>query len=304
MMLIVISLWVAVALFLFIGHVKRQKEITSIIEQSNTFEGVTGSRAVIDSESFDVSYKKKVKDKFKQLKKLLSPNAGLKLIGFFAASSIAVYCVNDWFFMFEYWKVLLALEPILFVMFILKLSGIQAQRFKDNFPDALNILSGALSSGQSIVHAFEYVGTQLDNEVGEEFKKMSERLLIGEDPDDVLARSAASFPYVEYFFFAATIRINLSRGGQLKDVINRINRIMFEARAIEKKKNALTSEARASAKIIAALPVIFIMILKVTSPENYNFVMFEEGGKPIFYYVVVSEAIGFFFIYMILRGVR
>ncbi|MCV5231271.1 type II secretion system F family protein, partial [Escherichia coli] len=105
--------------------------------------------------------------------------------------------------MFEYWKVLLALEPILFVMFILKLSGIQAQRFKDNFPDALNILSGALSSGQSIVHAFEYVGTQLDNEVGEEFKKMSERLLIGEDPDDVLARSAASFPYVEYFFFAA-----------------------------------------------------------------------------------------------------
>ncbi len=304
MTLIVISLWVAVALFLFIGHVKRQKEITSIIEQSNTFEGVTGSRAVIDSESFDVSYKKKVKDKFKQLKKLLSPNAGLKLIGFFAASSIAVYCVNDWFFMFEYWKVLLALEPILFVMFILKLSGIQAQRFKDNFPDALNILSGALSSGQSIVHAFEYVGTQLDNEVGEEFKKMSERLLIGEDPDDVLARSAASFPYVEYFFFAATIRINLSRGGQLKDVINRINRIMFEARAIEKKKNALTSEARASAKIIAALPVIFIMILKVTSPENYNFVMFEEGGKPIFYYVLVSEAIGFFFIYMILRGVR
>ncbi|CAI2329197.1 TPA: type II secretion system F family protein [Vibrio parahaemolyticus] len=304
MMLIVISLWVAVALFLFIGHVKRQKEITSIIEQSNTFEGVTGSRAVIDSESFDVSYKKKVKDKFKQLKKLLSPNAGLKLIGFFAASSIAVYCVNDWFFMFEYWKVLMALEPILFVMFILKLSGIQAQRFKDNFPDALNILSGALSSGQSIVHAFEYVGTQLDNEVGEEFKKMSERLLIGEDPDDVLARSAASFPYVEYFFFAATIRINLSRGGQLKDVINRINRIMFEARAIEKKKNALTSEARASAKIIAALPVIFIMILKVTSPENYNFVMFEEGGKPIFYYVLVSEAIGFFFIYMILRGVR
>ncbi|HGF5117892.1 type II secretion system F family protein [Vibrio parahaemolyticus] len=304
MMLIVISLWVAVALFLFIGHVKRQKELTSIIEQSNTFEGVTGSRAVIDSESFDVSYKKKVKDKFKQLKKLLSPNAGLKLIGFFAASSIAVYCVNDWFFMFEYWKVLLALEPILFVMFILKLSGIQAQRFKDNFPDALNILSGALSSGQSIVHAFEYVGTQLENEVGEEFKKMSERLLIGEDPDDVLARSAASFPYVEYFFFAATIRINLSRGGQLKDVINRINRIMFEARAIEKKKNALTSEARASAKIIAALPVIFIMILKVTSPENYNFVMFEEGGKPIFYYVLVSEAIGFFFIYMILRGVR
>ncbi|MCE9846478.1 pilus assembly protein TadB, partial [Vibrio antiquarius] len=84
MMLIVILLWVVVALFLFIGHSKKQKEITSIIEQSNTFEGVSGSRAVIDSESFDISYRKKIKDKFKQLKKLLSPNAGIKLIGFFA----------------------------------------------------------------------------------------------------------------------------------------------------------------------------------------------------------------------------
>ncbi|MFA0026555.1 type II secretion system F family protein, partial [Vibrio sp. 10N.261.49.A5] len=107
----------------------------------------------------------------------------------------------------------LGLIPILFIMFILKLSGLREKKFKDNFPDALNILSGALSSGQSIVHAFEYVGTQLDNEVGKEFKKMSERLLIGEDPDDVLARSASTFPYVEYFFFASTIRINLSRGG-------------------------------------------------------------------------------------------
>ncbi|MCX9564789.1 type II secretion system F family protein, partial [Vibrio cholerae] len=132
---------------------------------------------------------------------------------------------------------------------------------------------------------------------------MAERLLIGEDPDEVLARSAASFPYVEYFFFASTIRINLSRGGQLKEVINRINRIMFDARAVDKKKNALTSEARSSAKIIAALPVIFLLILKFTSPENYNFVMFEEGGKPIFYYVVISELIGFFCIWMILRGV-
>ncbi|MCQ6493159.1 pilus assembly protein TadB, partial [Vibrio parahaemolyticus] len=80
-----------VELILFIGNVKRQKELTSINEQSNTFEFVTGSRAFIDSESFDVSYKKKVKHNFKNLKKLLSPNAGLKLIGFLAASSISVY---------------------------------------------------------------------------------------------------------------------------------------------------------------------------------------------------------------------
>ncbi|MEZ8200116.1 type II secretion system F family protein [Vibrio splendidus] len=304
MMVMMILAWVVLAIGLAIAHTKKQRQITAIIDESGTFEGVSGSRTVIDSESFDISYKKKLRDKYKQFNKLLNPNAGSKLLLFMSISSVAVYFINDWFLRLEYWKVWLGLIPILFIMFILKLSGLREKKFKDNFPDALNILSGALSSGQSIVHAFEYVGTQLDNEVGKEFKKMSERLLIGEDPDDVLARSASTFPYVEYFFFASTIRINLSRGGQLKNVINRINRIMFEARAIEKKKNALTSEARSSAKIIAALPVVFMFILKLTSPENYQFVMFEEGGKPIFYYVLISEMIGFSLIYMILRSVK
>jgi tight adherence protein B len=169
MMVIMILAWVVLAIGLAIAHTKKQRKITAIIDESGTFEGVSGSRTVIDSESFDISYKKKLKDKYKQFNKLLNPNAGSKILLFFSISSVAVYFINDWFFRLEYWKVWLGIIPILFIMFILKLSGLREKKFKDNFPDALNILSGALSSGQSIVHAFEYVGTQLDNEVGKEF---------------------------------------------------------------------------------------------------------------------------------------
>lgn len=304
MLALLIGAWSLLVMVLVFSHWKKNRKITELIDNSGSFDGVVGVRAVIDSESFNITYKKKIKDKYKQLNKLLYPNGSIKLLLFFSISSTVIYFVNDWFFRQDYIRLWLILEPILIIVFFVKLSAFQAKKFQDNFPDALNILAGALSSGQSIVHAFEYVGTQLDNEVGKEFKKMAERLLIGEDPDGVLARSASTFPYVEYFFFASAIRINLSRGGQLKNVINRINRIMFEARAIDKKKNALTSEARSSAKIIAALPVIFLMILKFTSPENYNYVMFEDAGRPLFYYVLTSELIGFALIYMILRGVK
>ncbi|EEY45999.1 type II secretion system F family protein [Vibrio mimicus] len=295
--------WLALLVYFLLSKRKTNQEITRLIENVGSFEGVKGVKAVIDAERFEESLHVRIKRVAREFTQLLNPNPTLKLLMFFLISAIAVYFINDFFLQQTYWKVLLFLQPLLFVVFIVKLRAHKTAKFQSNFPDALNILSGALSAGQSIVHAFEYVGKQLDNDVGYEFKFMAERLLIGEDPDEVLARSAASFPYVEYFFFASTIRINLSRGGQLKEVINRINRIMFDARAVDKKKNALTSEARSSAKIIAALPVIFLLILKFTSPENYNFVMFEEGGKPIFYYVVISELIGFFCIWMILRGV-
>ncbi|WP_064604976.1 type II secretion system F family protein [Photobacterium sp. J15] len=297
-LLVIISL-----VIFFIIDNKEKKKINSFIEFEGEFEGVKGVKSVIDSEKFDVSFKYKLKQFIKGLKADLAPNATSKILMFCAVSSGSIYVVNYFLLKQDLMRCLLIGMPILFVFFMVKLRQLRHNRFRENFPDALNILSGAISAGQSIVHAFEYVGKQLDNEVGKEFQHMAERLLIGEDADEVLAKSSSTFPYVEYFFFASTIRLNLSRGGQLKDIIAKINRIMFESRALEKKKFALTSEARGSAKIVGFLPVIFLIILRITSPENYNFVMFEEGGRGIFYYVLGSEMLGFFCISLILRGV-
>ncbi|NVD07825.1 type II secretion system F family protein [Vibrio sp. JPW-9-11-11] len=304
MMWVVIVSWLALFIYWLVYRSKKNRELSQIIDMQAEFEGVKGIRSVIDAQQFEKSFKAALWQHYKATVEVFQPNMALKLTLFFSISSVAIYFVNNIFFYQDYLTCLLLIEPILFAVFFIKLKQARATRFKNDFPDALNILSGAVSSGQSIVHAFEYVGKQLDNEVGKEFKYMADRLLIGEDPDDVLERSSATFPYLEYFFFASTIRINLKRGGQLKEVIGRINRLMFDSRAIEKKKNALTSEARASAKIVACLPVIFIIILKFFSPENYNYVMFEPDGKVIFYYVLISELIGFFIIWMILRGVK
>ncbi|OLQ81641.1 pilus assembly protein TadB [Photobacterium proteolyticum] len=302
-------MWLALfpLVILVIGYWWEKKKVSRNIEAHIRLELETAktevTKTVINADKFDDGWKVRIKTKYKNVLSLLSPNPARKIGLFMLIACIALY-ILDVVLINQGIIIIYSIGlPLGFTLFLIKLNQLQASRFKKHFPDALNILSGALSSGQSIIHAFEYVGNQMDNEVGEEFKLMSERLLIGEDPDDVLERSGEKFPYIEYFFFVSTIRINLSRGGQLKEIINRINRIMFEARSIDKKKSALTSEARASAKIIAALPVIFLIILRFTSPENYNFVMFEEGGKPIFYYVLISELIGFICLSLILRGV-
>ncbi|MGF1799050.1 type II secretion system F family protein, partial [Photobacterium swingsii] len=297
------TLLVLIILLLIFFERKNKNKIDSFVEFDGEFEGVKGVRSVIDSNKFDITLAFKVKCFISTIKADLSPNPIKLLLVFSVVSVISIIAANEFIIQQDIVHCLVIGEPLLFLFFMVKIREHRHKRFQSDFPDALNILSGALSAGQSIVHAFDYVGKQLDNEVGREFRFMGERLLIGEDPDDVLLRSSTKFPYIEYFFFAATIRLNLSRGGQLKDIITKINRIMFESRALDKKKFALTSEARGSAKIIAFLPIIFLIILKLTSPENFNFVMYEEGGKPIFYYVLISELLGFFCITMILRGV-
>lgn len=133
---------------------------------------------------------------------------------------------------------------------------------------------------------------------------MGERLQLGESPDNVFRKSCERFPYPSFYFFVITLRANMQRGGQLKDVMARLNRLMFDARAIEKKKFALTAEARMSAKIVAAIPFSVLFALQFTSPENFEFLMFSEAGRPILYYLIVSESLGLFIVWMLMKGAQ
>ncbi|TDM53550.1 type II secretion system F family protein [Aliivibrio fischeri] len=180
----------------------------------------------------------------------------------------------------------------------------EEKQFNERFPDALNMLSSAVSAGESITHAIAFVGKKLEGDVGKEFKIMGERLQLGESPDEVFKKSCVRFPYPAFRFFVITLRANMNRGGQLRDVISRLNRLMFDARAVERKKYALTSEARISAKIVCATPFFFLFILQFLSPENYEFVMFHAEGRPILYYVLISEAIGMLIIWGLLKGTK
>ncbi|MUK63423.1 pilus assembly protein TadB [Aliivibrio fischeri] len=180
----------------------------------------------------------------------------------------------------------------------------EKKQFNERFPDALNMLSSAVSAGESITHAIAFVGKKLEGDVGKEFKIMGERLQLGESPDEVFKKSCIRFPYPAFRFFVITLRANMNRGGQLRDVISRLNRLMFDARAVERKKYALTSEARISAKIVCAMPFFFLFILQFLSPENYEFVMFHAEGRPILYYVLISEAIGMLIIWGLLKGTK
>ena len=176
--------------------------------------------------------------------------------------------------------------------------------FENTFPDALNILMSAVTAGDSLMQAISYVGEVMHNPIGREFKLMGDRLKLGESPEVVLKRSCKNYPYSEFLFFTVTLRANIARGGQLKGVLARLIRVLVDARTLEKKKMAMTSEARISAKIVAAIPLIFMFILNQINPSNVDFVLHDPEGRVVLFYVLGSELIGLFIVWLLVRGVR
>ncbi|GAM58826.1 flp pilus assembly protein tadB [Vibrio ishigakensis] len=67
---------------------------------------------------------------------------------------------------------------------------------------------------------------------------------------------------------------------------------------------AMTSEARISAKIVGAIPFCFMFLLNWISPKDLEFVLFNPDGKWILYYVLISEGIGMFIVWWLVKSIR
>lgn len=176
--------------------------------------------------------------------------------------------------------------------------------FENSFPDALNMMMSAVTAGESLIYSMAYVGDFVNNSVGRELAHVAERLRMGEAYNDVFTRSLRRFPYPSYRFFIISVKANFSRGGELKPLMQRLIRVLVESRSMERKKYALTSEARLSAKIVASFPAIFFVIMHFIAPENADFVLHDPAGRKILWYVLGSEFIGLSIIWWLVRGVK
>lgn len=200
--------------------------------------------------------------------------------------------------------IVFALPVFGFVYMVFWSRSKRRSEFEQLFPDALNIMMSSITAGESVTQSIIYVGKALDNSIGYQFRDMGERLKLGEPVEQVFARANKHFPYPVFLFFTVTVRANISRGGQLKSVMAKLIRVLVDARTMEKKKGAMTSEARLSAKIVGSLPFLFMLLLSYINPKNIDFVLTDESGRYILYYVLISEAIGMFIIWLLIRSVR
>lgn len=294
--------------FLYSSHrVKREKTIDYLNEYARIEQPkISNTRQqLVDMKSLSGrTYIDRMINKWKNLLNLLGKNGPLKIIAFCAVMLIAAKLFNDNFVQINFYYMAAIFLLIGGFVGYSWLQLRQQKAFEETFPVALNMLTSAVSAGESITHAISYVGESLEGRVAEEFNIMGKRLQLGEAPEEVFRKSCVRFPYPTFYFFVITIQANMERGGQLKDIIQRLNRLMFNIRSIEKKKNALTSEARASAKIVGAIPFIFLIMMRFLSPENYEFVMEDSDGRMLLYYMLASEALGLAIIWGLMKSVR
>lgn len=139
--------------------------------------------------------------------------------------------------------------------------------FNAKFPDAIELLVRGLRSGLPVTETLTVVAQEIPGPVGEEFKGIVERIKIGRTMEEALQAAADRLGIPEFNFFTITLAIQRETGGNLAETLSNLADVLRKRAQMKLKIKAMSSESKASAYIVGALPFIVFFLIWWINPE-------------------------------------
>ncbi|AYJ87236.1 pilus assembly protein TadB [Sphingomonas paeninsulae] len=141
-------------------------------------------------------------------------------------------------------------------------------QFNKRFPDAIELLVRGLRSGLPISETLGVVASEVPGPVGEEFRSVSDKIKIGRTMDAAMQETADRLGTPEFQFFCISLTIQRETGGNLAETLSNLATVLRMRAQMKLKIRAMSSESKASAYIIGALPFIVFGLIYMINP-NY-----------------------------------
>ncbi len=151
----------------------------------------------------------------------------------------------------------------------------RTNEFNTKFPDGIELLVRGLRSGLPVTETLSVVAQEVPGPVGEEFKGIVERIKIGRTMEESLQDTADRLGIAEFNFFCITLAIQRETGGNLAETLSNLADVLRKRAQMKLKIKAMSSESKASAYIVGALPfIVFGMIMWIN--PSYMGGFFED----------------------------
>jgi len=140
------------------------------------------------------------------------------------------------------------------------------RKFADEFPNAVDVIVRGVKSGLPLVDCLRIISLEAQEPVRSEFRAIIEDQTLGVPIDQSVLRLWERVPLTETNFFAIVIALQSRTGGSLSEALGNLSKVLRERKKMKAKIRAVSAEAKASAGIIGALPVVVASLIGLTSP--------------------------------------
>lgn len=168
--------------------------------------------------------------------------------------------------------------------FIGKMIKRRVGKFTARFPDAIDLMVRGLRSGLPISETLGIVADEIKGPIGDEFRTVSDKMKIGRSMEAALQETADRLGTPEFQFFVITLAIQRETGGNLAETLANLSEVLRKRAQMKLKIKAMSSESKASAWIVGALPfIVFILIWFINGKYMQTFftderLMIAGGG--------------------------
>ncbi|MEO6247329.1 MAG: type II secretion system F family protein [Sphingomicrobium sp.] len=139
-------------------------------------------------------------------------------------------------------------------------------KFNSNFPDAIELMVRGLRSGLPITETLGIVAAEIGGPVGIEFRAVADKMKIGRTMEAALQETADRLGTAEFQFFVITLAIQRETGGNLAETLSNLADVLRKRAQMKLKIRAMSSESKASAWIVGALPFIVFCLVYFMNP--------------------------------------
>lgn len=170
----------------------------------------------------------------------------------------------------------------------------RGELFSQQLPETLGLISSSLRAGHSLFVAFQVVASEMPKPASSVFKIAVDDISLGINLKDALENMIRYMPdSMDLKFFATSILIQKEVGGNLAEILDKLNNTIRERFKLMGDLKAQTAQARLSGFVLALAPFLVSMIIFIFNPGYLNPLFNTPLGKLLVFYAATSALIGF-----------
>ncbi len=165
--------------------------------------------------------------------------------------------------------------------------------FLDRFPDAIDVVVRSVKSGLPVSEAIRTLAEDFSAPIGPEFATIANGMKLGRSLEDAMWQAAERLALPEFNFFAISLSVQRETGGNLAETLGNLSDILRRRHQMKLKVKAMSSEARASALVLGALPFGIFALLYLISPDYVLRLFADPRGLMLVGAGLASQLLGF-----------
>jgi tight adherence protein B len=168
------------------------------------------------------------------------------------------------------------------------------KKFLDEFANAMDVIVRGVKAGLPLNDCIKIIANEAAEPVKSEFARIVETQALGVPLADAVAKLPERVPVPETGFFSIVVTIQQRAGGNLSEALGNLSRVLRERKRMKGKIVAMSQEAKASAAIIGALPMIVMVLVYMTSPGYITLLFITQLGHVMLGCSAIWMALGIF----------